>query len=232
MKDKCLSLRKELRIVTPNREDYLKLILELGGDQQKISNKQIVAGLAVAPASVSEMLSKLVKEGLVSHTAYQGVQLTESGLHSASSLLRKHRLWEVFLVEGLGYTWNEVHDDAEVLEHVTSDKLAARLSQFLHDPSHCPHGGMIPKAEETLHEIKRQTLKDYPVGTKIRIARVLDERELLDYLVSLTIKIGDIFEITAIADYEGPITITDHEGVSRGVSYKAATTIFVDQLKE
>jgi len=116
--------------MTPNREDYLKLILELGGDQIKISNKQIVSGLNISAASVSEMITKLVKEGLVEHTPYQGVQLTLAGLTSASALIRRHRLWEVFLVEHLNYTWNEVHDDAEVLEHVTSEKLAAHWRLF------------------------------------------------------------------------------------------------------
>lgn len=221
---------KGMRPVTPNREDYLKLILELGGDRQKVSNKQIVAGLSVAPASVSEMLSKLVKEELVSHTAYQGVQLTASGLQTASTLIRKHRLWEVFLVEHLDYSWNEVHDDAEVLEHVTSEKLAERLSEYLHEPRFCPHGGMIPEANETVHEQDRKTLADYQVGDTIRIARVLDERELLDYLVSLDIKIGDVCHISAIAAYEGPVTITGQDGRDRAVSYKAASTIFVDQL--
>lgn len=143
--------------MTPNREDYLKLILELGGDQQQISNKQIVSGLAISAASVSEMISKLVKEGLVKHTPYQGVQLTTAGLEKASSLIRRHRLWEVFLVEHLNYSWNEVHDDAEVLEHVTSDTLAHRLEIYLNHPEYCPHGGMIPKETQTIHEKKRNT---------------------------------------------------------------------------
>ncbi|MCD5028277.1 metal-dependent transcriptional regulator [Enterococcus asini] len=218
-----------MRSVTPNREDYLKLILELGGDQQKINNKQIVAGLSVSAASVSEMLTKLVKEGLVAHTAYQGVQLTEAGLVSASNLLRKHRLWEVFLVEHLNYSWNEVHDDAEVLEHVTSEKLAQNLADYLGDPKQCPHGGVIPGAKEKVQEVKRMTLADYQVGDRIRIARVLDEKELLDYLVSLGIGIGDCYTITDCAAYEGPITI-ENETQSCSVSHKAAMTIFVDQI--
>ncbi len=131
--------------MTPNREDYLKIILELGGDTTKVNNKQIVSSLAVSPASVSEMISKLVKEQLVEHSPYQGVQLTETGLQKASSLIRKHRLWEVFLVEHLDYSWNEVHDDAEVLEHVTSEQLADHLEDYLNHPMHCPHGGIIPK---------------------------------------------------------------------------------------
>lgn len=181
--------------MTPNREDYLKLILELGGDQKKINNKQIVSGLDVSAASVSEMISKLLKEGLVEHSPYQGVQLTETGLASASALIRKHRLWEVFLVEHLHYSWNEVHDDAEVLEHVTSETLASRLEAYLDHPRYCPHGGMIPEQGELIHEGEKNTMSSYPVGTKIRIARVLDERELLDYLVSIQLNIHEEYEI-------------------------------------
>lgn len=215
--------------MTPNREDYLKLILELGGDIQKINNKQIVEGLDVSPASVSEMLSKLVKEDLVAHTPYQGVQLTEKGLRSASSLIRKHRLWEVFLVEKLNYTFNDVHEEAEVLEHVTSDNLANRLESFLDYPEYCPHGGKIPQFQENLHEAKRKTLIDYPVGTKIRIARMLDEKDLLDYLVSLDLKLQEEFIIVDIAPYEGPITLENQEKKIL-LGHKAASTIFVEEV--
>jgi DtxR family Mn-dependent transcriptional regulator len=215
--------------MTPNREDYLKLILELGGDQKKINNKQIVSGLDVSAASVSEMISKLLKEGLVEHSPYQGVQLTETGLASASALIRKHRLWEVFLVEHLHYSWNEVHDDAEVLEHVTSETLASRLEAYLDHPRYCPHGGMIPEQGELIHEGEKNTMSSYPVGTKIRIARVLDERELLDYLVSIQLNIHEEYEIVDAAAYEGPITIKN-DTKEIAVSYKAASTIFVDKL--
>jgi len=215
--------------MTPNREDYLKLILELGGDQKKINNKQIVSGLDVSAASVSEMISKLLKEGLVEHSPYQGVQLTETGLASASALIRKHRLWEVFLVEHLHYSWNEVHDDAEVLEHVTSETLASRLEAYLDHPRYCPHGGMIPEQGELIHEGEKNTMSSYPVGTKIRIARVLDERELLDYLVSIQLNIHEEYEIVDAEAYEGPITIKN-DTKEIAVSYKAASTIFVDKL--
>ncbi|HAP8673219.1 TPA: metal-dependent transcriptional regulator, partial [Enterococcus faecium] len=214
---------------TPNREDYLKIILELGGDTTKVNNKQIVSSLDVSAASVSEMISKLVKEELVEHSPYQGVQLTASGLQKASSLIRKHRLWEVFLVEHLDYSWNEVHDDAEVLEHVTSEHLADHLENYLNHPEHCPHGGSIPKKEEVVHEERRQTLESYPVGTKVRIARVLDEKELLDYLVTIDLNINEEYEIVDIAAYEGPITIqNDRKKIP--VSFKAASTIFVDKI--
>ncbi|HGV8406581.1 TPA: metal-dependent transcriptional regulator [Enterococcus faecium] len=215
--------------MTPNREDYLKIILELGGDTTKVNNKQIVSSLDVSAASVSEMISKLVKEELVEHSPYQGVQLTASGLQKASSLIRKHRLWEVFLVEHLDYSWNEVHDDAEVLEHVTSEHLADHLENYLNHPEHCPHGGSIPKKEEVVHEERRQTLESYPVGTKVRIARVLDEKELLDYLVTIDLKINEEYEIVDIAAYEGPITI-QNDKKKIPVSFKAASTIFVDKI--
>lgn len=215
--------------MTPNREDYLKLIFELGGDENKINNKQIVSGLNVSAASVSEMISKLVKEKLVEHSPYQGVQLTEIGLKKASTLIRKHRLWEVFLVEHLNYSWNEVHDEAEVLEHVTSQTLANRLSAYLNQPKFCPHGGVIPEDDQPVHEEKRQTLIDYPVGTTIRIARVLDEKDLLDYLVSIDLQIHEEYTIDEIAAYEGPISISNSKK-ELSISYKAASTIFVDQL--
>ncbi len=215
--------------MTPNREDYLKIILELGGDTTKVNNKQIVSSLAVSPASVSEMISKLVKEQLVEHSPYQGVQLTETGLQKASSLIRKHRLWEVFLVEHLDYSWNEVHDDAEVLEHVTSEQLADHLEGYLNHPMHCPHGGIIPKKEQVVHEERRQTLESYPVGSKVRIARVLDEKELLDYLVTIDLNIDEEYEIVDVAAYEGPITIQNQQK-KIPVSFKAASTIFVDKL--
>ncbi|HCE12536.1 metal-dependent transcriptional regulator [Enterococcus sp.] len=215
--------------MTPNREDYLKLILELGGDQKKINNKQIVSGLAVSAASVSEMISKLLKEGLVEHSPYQGVQLTNTGLATASALIRKHRLWEVFLVEHLHYSWNEVHDDAEVLEHVTSETLASRLETYLDNPRFCPHGGMIPEQGQMIHEGEKNTMSSFPVGTKIRIARVLDERELLDYLVAIDLNIHEEYQIIDAAAYEGPITIKN-DAKEIAVSYKAASTIFVDKL--
>lgn len=207
----------------------MKIILELGGDTTKVNNKQIVSSLAVSPASVSEMISKLVKEQLVEHSPYQGVQLTETGLQKASSLIRKHRLWEVFLVEHLDYSWNEVHDDAEVLEHVTSEQLADHLEDYLNHPMHCPHGGIIPKKEQVVHEERRQTLESYPVGSKVRIARVLDEKELLDYLVTIDLNIDEEYEIVDVAAYEGPITIQNQQK-KIPVSFKAASTIFVDKL--
>lgn len=215
--------------MTPNKEDYLKIIFELGGANQKINNKQIVTGLSVSAASVSEMMSKLLKEGYIDHTPYQGAQLTEAGLHEASILVRKHRLWEVFLVEHLGFSWNKVHDEAEVLEHVTSSNLANHLEEYLNFPANCPHGGVIPDKQGKIIESPLQTLVEMSVDTDVKIQRVLDDRELLDYLVTVGINIGDQCRITEIGAYEGPITLTK-DGQAIQISYKAACNLFIQPL--
>ncbi len=134
------------------------------------------------------MISKLVKEDLVEHSPYQGVQLTEKGLKKRVRNSQTPNLGSLFS-KHLNYTWNDVHEEAEVLEHVTSQTLVNRLADYLNHPEFCPHGGVIPEDNQPIHEEKRQTLTDYPVGTKVRIARVLDEKELLDYLVSIDLNI-------------------------------------------
>lgn len=216
--------------MTPNKEDYLKLIFELGGYEKKINNKSIVAGLNVSAASVSEMISKLEKEGFVIHSPYQGVQLTDLGLQHASNLVRKHRLWEVFLVEHLGYSWNEVHVEAEVLEHVTSDGLANRLETYLEFPEACPHGGIIPGDKQMIQEKKTKSLSECQANDEIIIERVLDEIELLDYLVSIDLKIKTQVTITKVGAYEGPLTLVDQQGTKYHVSFKAAHNIFVSPI--
>ena len=122
-----------------------------------------------------------------------------------------------------------MHEEAEVLEHVTSQTLVNRLADYLNHPEFCPHGGVIPEDNQPIHEENRLTLTDYPVGTKIRIARVLDEKELLDYLVSIDLNIQEEYTIKEIAAYEGPITIYN-ENKELSVSFKAANTIFVEPL--
>ncbi|SIO04281.1 iron (metal) dependent repressor, DtxR family [Carnobacterium alterfunditum] len=213
--------------MTPNKEDYLKMIYELGGTTKKVTNKQLVSGLKVSAASVSEMITKLLKEGFVKHIPYHGIHLTEEGLQKASTLVRKHRLWEVFLVNHLGYAWNEVHQEAEVLEHVTSIELARHLDKYLDFPTVCPHGGMIPTEKEIVYEKILPTLADKQVYDVVKIKRVTDEKELLDYLASLEVDIGDVFKIIDIGAYEGPITL-ETEGKQLVVSYKAAENIFIE----
>lgn len=215
--------------MTPNKEDYLKMIFELGGTEHKVTNKQIMNGLQISAPSVSEMMTKLLKEDYIVHVPYKGVQLTKKGEQKASILIRKHRLWEVFLVEKLEFPWNEVHEEAEVLEHVTSRELANRLDKFLDYPKTCPHGGVIPSNMGQFAERNNLRLVQFEKLADIRIKRVLDDKELLDYLSSLDIKVGEVYTVKEYGKYEGPITLV-HNNVEKQISYKAAANIFIEEI--
>ena len=130
--------------MTPNKEDYIKVIYKLGGSEKIISNKSIASTLHVSGASTTEMMNKLVKSEMIEYIPYQGAKLTKNGIRVAKELIRNHRIWEVFLVKTLGFEKSEVHEQAELLEHVSSEELIARLSRFLDTPTHCPHGSEIP----------------------------------------------------------------------------------------
>ena len=158
--------------MTPHKEDYLKVIMELGGDKQLVNNKQIGQALSVSAASVTEMSVKLLKDGLISHIPYQGVQITEKGQLIANKLIRKHRLWEVFLSEKLDFNWDEVHEEAELLEHVSSDRLVDRLDAYLGFPKYDPHGGVIPDKEGRIEVYESKPLTELEVGTQIGRAHV------------------------------------------------------------
>lgn len=216
-------------MMTPNKEDYLKIIFELGGSEHKVTNKQIMNSLQISAPSVSEMMTKLLKEDYIVHAPYKGVQLTEKGGKKASILIRKHRLWEVFLVEQLGFPWNEVHEEAEVLEHVTSRELSNKLDKFLDYPKTCPHGGVIPSDIGQFPEKNNLSLIDFGKLTDIRIERVLDDKELLDYLSSLGIKVGQTYKIKEYGSYEGPITL-EQNNQAKKISYKAASNIFIAEI--
>lgn len=215
--------------MTPNKEDYLKEIGKLGGGENLVSNKQIAEVLRVSPASVSEMLSKLEKEGFIEYEPYRGIRLTQTGKRHSVMLLRSHRLWEVFLHRHLGCAWSEVHEDAELLEHVTSPRLAGRLDEFLGHPGFCPHGSAIPRENGDISILPLRRLSTMAVGESSTIRRVTEEKELLDYLENLGICIGDSVTVLEAAPYEGPFTL-DVNGRSVSLSYKAACRVDVDNL--
>ena len=183
--------------MTPNKEDYLKLIFEIGGDTQLVSNQPIVAVLHVSAASVSEMINKLGEAKLVAHTLYQGIQLTSAGRKKAAILVRNHRLWEVFLVQCLKYPADAVHQEAEKLEHALTPEMAKRLSAMLGEPRYCPHGGVIPDANGHYLQQSRVTLGTLDVGQSGHIERVIDEVSLIDYTVKIDLRLDDEFTVTA-----------------------------------
>jgi len=215
--------------LTPKKEDYLKIIFELGGKQRKVSNKQISMSLNVAAGSVTEMVTKLVGEGLVIHSPYAGISLTDEGIEIAEDLIRRHRLWETFLVSKLNYKLQDVHYDAEVLEHATSDNLVQHLDDFLGHPKRCPHGGMIPSIDGDYAEESYDLLVDAPAGSVKSVDRFVDNHELLTYLDEIKLNIGDKFLVEEHVPFEGPVKVKlSDTGEEVSISYKAAHYIFVN----
>lgn len=215
-----------------NKEDYLKIIYEEGGLEQLVPNKVIAEKLGIAPASVSEMLAKLGAQGLISYQAYKGSRLTDAGLAACIDVVRSHRLWEVFLIRHLGYSWRESHEDAHLLERVATARMLDRLDAFLNYPQTCPHGSLIPrkgKAPERSAALCR--LSELAVGDKAIVRQVIEDGKLLDYLERSGVKVHQAIEVLAVADYEGPITFSQGEQAI-GISYKAATQIFVERRSD
>ncbi len=217
--------------MTPNKEDYIKLIFELNGEIEQIPNKIIAEQLTVSAASVSEMLAKLSKDGITSYVPYKGVQLTEKGSLLAKQLIQRHCLWEVFLVEHLNYSWSDVHEEAELLEHVTSGKLASALEKYLGYPTICPHGSIIPRENGAPRIHATETMLDLEIGETAEISRVLEEKELLDYLTDIGIGIGCQVRLIAKAAYGGPLTLNVDEKKEVQINLKAIEKIFIRRIR-
>lgn len=217
--------------MTPNKEDFIKAIFELGGKEKVVTNKALVRMLSISAASVTDMNTRLLKEELITHLPYQGVMLTEKGLLIANQLIRKHRIWEVFLAEKLGYDWNEVHADADLLEHVSSDLLIERLNIFLDEPTFDPHGGVIPNQDGTVPEIHSTPLIECKVGDRFKIQEVDDQEDFLEYLLYKKVHLGKEYTLAEIEPYDGPLTLETSAGEKTVIGHKAAFKIFVDIIE-
>ena len=189
-------------------ENYLKTIYVLQQQGEQVGTTLLAEQLNVKPASVSGMLKKLDELKLVQHTPYHGVTVTPTGEKIALEVLRHHRLIELYLVEALGYTWDEVHPEAEELEHVISEKLEARIAAWLGDPTHDPHGDPIPSLEGHLPQEKSRPLDLLAIGERGIVAQVLvQDADRLRYLAGLGLVPGAPVELEARAPFEGPITV-------------------------
>lgn len=214
--------------MTRNKEDYIKEIYKLGGAEEQVNNKRIAEVLNVSPASVTEMLGKLQKEELIVYEPYKGSKLTEEGKKAAITLLRGHRLWEVFLIERLGYTWSEAHEDAEKLEHAAPVRLIDRLEEYLGYPAFCPHGSAIPQADGKVQRLQLKSLLEMKEGESSFIRRVTEENDLMDYLQELGVHIGSKVTVEEFGALEGPVAIRIDD-ISKQLSYKAAGMVYVDK---
>lgn len=189
-------------------ENYLKTIYLLRQENGQVGTNELAERLQVKAASVSGMLKKLGDLKLVQHTPYHGVALTPAGEKIALEVLRHHRLIELYLVEALGYTWDEVHAEAEELEHVISEKLEARIAAWLGDPQRDPHGDPIPSVDGALPGDQSRRLTELAVGTRATVAQVLaQDADRLRYLGSLGLRPGAAVEIVAREPFQGPLTV-------------------------
>lgn len=179
-------------MITLSEENYLKAILSINLNKNNVASTNEIANiLNTSAASVTEMVKKLQDKKLVIYEKYKGVNLSVNGRKKAIEILRKHRLWETFLVNKLGFNWSEVHDVAEQLEHIKSKKLTDKLNRFLKYPKFDPHGEPIPTKNGIIPTTNRITLSEMPVNSKGIIMGVsLDNKEFLEYLTKLNISIG------------------------------------------
>src|SRR6056297_3627183 len=170
--------------------DYLKAIWSLSRDGPASTNA-IAERLGFTPASVSGMLARLSESGYVDHVRYRGAHLTDAGRREALRLIRRHRLIETFMIRELGYGWDEVHDEAETIEHAVNDRFAERLATLLGDPTHDPHGDPIPSADGRIPDTPDVPLDQLGTGMILQVARLMSQDgETLAYLAEHGIEPG------------------------------------------
>jgi len=217
--------------ITPVVEDYLKAIYSLRQTGESVRTAALAARLNVKPPTVTAMLKTLADLNLIRYEPYRGVELTESGEQIALEVVRHHRLIELYLVEALGFSWDEVHDEAEVLEHFISEKLEARIADYLGDPTHDPHGDPIPTLDGILPANKATSLADFKLKAKVRVVRVRDQQpERLRYLAALGIVPDASLKIVGSEPFEGPI-IVGIGAKTRALDRKLAQTIMVEAIE-
>ncbi|QXV66175.1 metal-dependent transcriptional regulator [Mucilaginibacter achroorhodeus] len=215
---------------TLSEENYLKCIYRLWQDKgQKISPTAIADALGNNPASVVDMIRKLTDKQLISYDKKKGVELTAQGQKDATMIVRRHRLWEVFLLEKLGYHWDEIHDIAEDLEHIKDATLADRLDKFLGFPEYDPHGDPIPKANGKMAKRYSTTLADVKVGGSCRVVAVRDTTsQFLQYLQKLSINIGTKIQLLEKITFDNSLVISINGEEPKTVSQKFGESLLID----
>ena len=214
--------------MTFSEENYLKTIYHLSSlSDGSVSTNAIAEKIETKASSVTDMLKKLADKDLITYRKYQGVSLTESGMNAAKMIVRKHRLWEVFLVDKLAFSWDEVHDIAEELEHIKSEKLVNRLDEFLGFPTEDPHGDPIPNAKGQIKKIVKQLLSDMIVGQIGICVGVKDSSsEYLKYLDKNEIALGSLIKVNSKEAFDSSLTISVN-GKDLPVSNKIAANLFI-----
>jgi len=214
--------------LTRAEENYIKTIFHLGGNNaQLISTNAIAAEMETKPSSVTDMAKKLADKKLLNYVRYQGVSLTALGVKTALNIIRKHRLWEVFLVKKLDFTWDEVHEVAEQLEHIKSEKLIDKIDELLDFPKYDPHGDPIPSKSGEFLERDKQLLSELNIGAHGICVGVKDtSAAFLKFLDKNQIALGNTIKVLEKEDFDNSLFIKiDSRKIH--VSNQIATNLFI-----
>jgi DtxR family transcriptional regulator, Mn-dependent transcriptional regulator len=212
--------------------DYLKAIWEISRSGAA-STKEVANRLSVSSASVTNMFGRLQEMGLVRYERYRGASLTRRGLVEALRLVRRHRLIETFLLEHLGYSWQDVHEEAERLEHAVSDKFTERLAKLLGHPDRDPHGDLIPAADGTFASERSKPLSETEAGQRVHIIRVSDEStSVLNHLGERGLIPGRVLSVREVRSLDGVVTVEDEGGDEHPLGEALARAIFVQAIAE
>lgn len=218
-----------LKMLSYTEENYLKALLKLILDNasNEAGTNELANSLLVKPATVNDMLKKLKEKDLVNYEKYGKITLTPEGQKHATDVLRKHRLWETFLYEVFEFSWDEVHEVAEQLEHIHSVKLIDQLDKFLNYPEFDPHGDPIPNKNGEMKVHFKKTLFDVEIGTTCKMVAVKDNSSsFLQYVVKVGLGLNNEIKVISKQDYDALLVI-EVNGVESIVSQKFAENIFV-----
>jgi DtxR family transcriptional regulator, Mn-dependent transcriptional regulator len=218
-------------------ENYLKAIFngesQLPAGQRLLPMGQLAAALTVAPGTATTMVKALAESGLVEYEPYNGVRLTSAGSRLAALVLRRHRLIELFLVQMLGLRWDEVHEEAELLEHVVSDRLIERIDEMLGHPEVDPHGDPIPSREGELVRRELDTLLSCPMNTSVTVTRVTDQdAAFLRFIESNSLKPGQSIEVEARDEVADSVRLKLPNDRRMTIGMRAASKLLVELARD
>ncbi|MEZ4668533.1 MAG: metal-dependent transcriptional regulator [Anaerolineae bacterium] len=209
-------------------QDFLKAVYSLQQDSERVSTNALAEVLTVAAPSVTDMAQRLVAADLIDYERYKGVRLTSSGEALALKIVRRHRLIELYLVKELGYKLQEVHEEAEHLEHAVSDRFIEALATKLGQPERDPHGDPIPAADGTITEREAYPLTEWPLNTAAAVSRIRAENpDMLQHILDRGFKLQAHVEVLSRDPFEGPL-MAMVDGKMRVVGYHVATCIMVE----
>ena len=209
--------------VIPERNEYLTTIFKLKESNKKVTNKALSQALDISPSSVTEMVKKLKNDGLLKDQ--KTIDLSQDGEDYAKDIVSKHRLWEYFLTENLKYNWEDVHEQAQLLQNVTSDKMFEDLNKFLGEPETCPHGGIIYSNLKKSND--KISLDEAKVGLEYTIQSIFDDKSLLTYINKIGLKIGDKLKVIEFNEIDDSVDILINNKDNINLSHRVSKDIFL-----